>query len=100
MKSLFRLVLRLLLPAALLLAQHGVWAHAFAHDLDRMAGHTQNDLRHDCCLPFQAAGDAACSGPPTITPVVTAPAFAPAPLKGRDGETVLPYTSRAPPPIS
>ena len=100
--TLGRALLRWLLPALLLLllllAQHGVWAHGFAHDLGKITGHTQNDARHDCCLPFQAAGDAACVALPQA---VTAPAASdPAHAvlgAGCAARPVVPYASRAPP---
>ena len=93
-------LLRWLLPAALLLAQHGIWEHGFNHDLGKLAGQTQNDARHDCCLPFQAAGDAACAALPVFDaapPVACAFIASPA---SRDRQTLLPYASRAPPPLS
>ena len=95
-----RTLLRGLLPAALLLAQHGVWAHGLTHDLAKIAGHSQNDARHDCCLPFQAAGDIACAALPVFeaAPPVTV-AFALLPT-GRNAPTLLPYASRAPPLFS
>ena len=94
------LLLRWLLPATLLLAQHGVWAHGFTHDLGKITGQTQNDARHDCCLPFQAAGDAACAALPVydVAPAA-AKAFIALPAS-RESQTLLPYASRAPPSLS
>ena len=98
LSSTARALLRWLLPAMLLLTQHGVWAHGFTHDLGKIAGHTQNDARHDCCLPFQAAGDAACAALPLL---VTTPSAADATpcalLAGCPARPVVPYASRAPP---
>ena len=95
-----RIALRWLLPLALLLAQHGVWAHGFSHDLGKLHGQTQNDLRHDCCIAFQAAGDAACAALPL-------PSTAPAPAEAHAGlaagctvRALVPYASRAPPRLS
>ena len=101
--SLFRrVVLPLALPLALLLAQHSVWAHGFAHDSARIAAHgqTQDHATHACCLPFQAAGDAAC-GAPCLVAAATGgitPGCILAP--GRLAQTRLPYSSRAPPASS
>ena len=95
-----RTLLSWLLPAALLLAGQGVWAHGFTHDLAKIAGQHQNDARHDCCLPFQAAGDAACGALPVFqaVPLVTAAsALLPA---GSTTPTLPPYASRAPPLLS
>jgi phytoene dehydrogenase-like protein len=83
-----RKLLRWLLPAALLLAQHGVWAHGFTHDLAKIAGHSQ------------AAGDAMCAALPVFEaspPSATAPALLPV---GRSISTFLPYASHAPPLFS
>ena len=101
--SLFcRVALPLLLPLALLLAQHSVWAHNFAHDSATMAAHgqTPDHAPHACCLPYQTAGDAACGAPSLVagaTGSIT-PDCAAAP--GRPAETLLPYSSRAPPSTS
>ncbi len=102
--SLFRrVVLPLLLPLALLLAQHSVWAHGFAHDSAKIAAHgqTQDHATHACCLPFQAAGDAACGAPPLAAAAASSsstPHCTRAP--GRLAQTRLPYSSRAPPASS
>ena len=99
--SLFlRTLLRWLLPAALLLGGQGVWTHGFTHDLAKIAGQSQNDARHDCCLPFQAAGDTACAALSVFeaAPPVTV-AFALLPT-GRNALTHLPSASRAPPLFS
>ena len=95
-----RTLLRWLLPAALLLAGQGVWTHGFTHDLAKIAGQSQNDARHDCCLPFQAAGDTACAALPVFeadAPVTVASALLPV---GRSTPTLFPYASRAPPLFS
>lgn len=98
--SLFR---RVVLPLALLLAQHSVWAHGFAHDSAKIAAHgqTQDHATHACCLPFQAAGDAACGAPPLAAAAASSsstPHCTRAP--GRLAQTRLPYSSRAPPASS
>ena len=87
----------LFLPAALLLAQHGVWAHGFSHDVGKIHGQAQNDVRHDCCLAFEAAGDAAgaaqalsAAAPVSVAAHISAPA-------GRCVRAPAPYASRAPP---
>ena len=89
-----------LLPVALLLGQQGVWAHGFSHDLNKLHGQSQNDLRHDCCIAFEAAGDAACAALPL-------PFSTPAPMEvhgglaaGRTVRALVPYASRAPPRLS
>ncbi len=95
-----RLMLRWLLPAALLLAQHAVWAHGFTHDLAKIGGHAQSDVRHDCCIAFEASADAACAAlpvPQSASLPVTPHA---APAAGRTPLLALPYASRAPPAYS
>ena len=91
--------LRILLPLALLLAQHGVWAHGFGHDLAKITaqGQVQDHATHACCLPFQAAGDAACGAPRFEAGTVRDAAISMAPAFGRRADTYLPYLSHAPP---
>ncbi len=101
--SLFRrFVLPLLLPLVLLLAQHSVWAHGFAHDSTRIAAHgqAQDHATHACCLPFQAAGDAACGAPRLAAGVTGGITLDCTPAPGRPAQTRLPYSSRAPPAAS
>ena len=90
---------RILLPLALLLAQHGVWAHGFGHDVAKIAAHgqVQDHASHACCLPFQAAGDAACGAPGFDTSAIRDAAIRIMPAPGRHAETRLPYLSHAPP---
>ena len=90
---------RILLPLALLLAQHGVWAHGFGHDTAKIVaqGQVQDHATHACCLPFQAAGDAACGAPRFESGTVRAAATSIAPAFGRPAATHLPYLSHAPP---
>ena len=94
--------LRLLLPALLLLAQHGVWAHGFDHDVAKIAAHgqVQDHATHACCLPFQASGDAACGAPAFGADAMPAAAISAATESGRLADTCLPYLSHAPPPTS
>ncbi len=99
MKRSFLSLLRIFLPLALLLAQHGVWAHGFNHDAAKIAAHgqSQDHTTHACCLPFEAAGDAACGAPrlDTGTRCNVAADIAVAP--GRSVDTSLPFLSHAPP---
>ena len=90
---------RFLLPAMLLLAQHGVWAHGFGHDLTKIAAHgeVQDHATHACCLPFQAAGDAACGAPSFGAGATPDIAISIVPKFSRSADTRLPYSSRAPP---
>jgi hypothetical protein len=90
---------RFLLPAMLLLAQHGVWAHGFGHDLTKIAAHgeMQDHATHACCLPFQAAGDAACGAPGIGVGTSPHVAVGVLPALGRVANTYLPYSSHAPP---
>ncbi len=92
-------LLRFLLPLALVLAQHGVWAHGFHHDTAKIAAHgqTQDQTSHACCLPFEAAGDAACGAPGIDTGTRCEVAVVVAVAPGRATDTTLPYLSHAPP---
>lgn len=98
-KRLTLCLFRLLLPLALLLAQHGVWAHGFAHDQAKIAAHgqIQDHASHACCLPFQAAGDVACGAAPFEASATAVAAICIVPGIGRLAPTHLPYSSRAPP---
>ena len=99
MNRLFSGFFRILLPLALLLAQHGVWAHGFGHDRVKMAAHgqVQDHASHACCLPFQAPGDAACGMPRAVAAMVPAlPVHVSIP-SGQPGALELPYAARAPP---
>ena len=91
--------LRFLLPAALLLAQHGVWAHGFSHDVAKINsnGEVQDHATHACCLPFQEAGDAACGALPFCAGARPAAAISLAPAFDHFVKTCLPYRSHAPP---
>lgn len=92
-----RVLLRWLLPVALLLAQHAVWAHGFTHDLAKIGGLAQNDVRQDCCVAFEASADAACAALP-VPQSASSPATPHAALSaGRAVLFVPPYASRAPP---
>lgn len=92
-------LLRILLPLALMLAQHGVWAHGFHHDAAKIAAHgqAQDHTIHACCLPFQAASDAACGAPVIDTGTRCEVAVFVAVASGRATDTTLPYLSHAPP---
>ena len=92
-------LLRLLLPVAVLLAQHGVWAHGFGHDLAKMASHgqTQDHTSHACCLPFESSGDTVCSTPRLGTSASPEAAVDTRPAFGLPTTVRPPYSSRAPP---
>ena len=97
-----RIVLPLVLPLALLLAQHSGWAHSFAHDSAKIAAHgqSQDHATHDCCLPFQTAGDLACGTPTQSASASGGLTSGCAPASSRPAQTLLPYCSRAPPASS
>ena len=99
MKRPFLSLLRILLPLALVLAQHGVWAHGFNHDAAKIAAHgqSQDHTTHACCLPFEAAGDAACGALQFDTGARCNVAVTIAVAPGRSVATSLPYLSHAPP---
>lgn len=92
-------LLRILLPLALVLAQHGVWAHGFNHDAAKIAAHgqAQDHTTHACCLPFEAAGDAACGSPHVNAGARCGVTVSVAVSPGRSADTSLPYLSHAPP---
>lgn len=98
-KPLIIKLLRIFLPLALVLAQHGVWAHGFSHDAAKIAAHgqTQDHTTHACCLPFEAAGNAACGAPRMDAATRCDVAVNAAVVPGRCARTTLPYLSHAPP---
>lgn len=86
----------------LLLAQHGVWAHGFGHDVTKMAAHgqTQDQTNHACCLAYGTSGDAACGATRVTSGTLPAAVAFVVSVSGRVAPTFLPYSSQAPPALS
>lgn len=92
---------RLLLAAALLLAQHAAALHAFGHAFERTGDGAPVHTAHLCCLAFQGIDDAPVALPATLTPHEDHPAATPpVPAQAPVAASPTPYLSRAPPHLT